>query len=67
MLRADAPVARARALQQKYIVAVEMRADTAAGRGIAHHQIIQPRMRNERKMLQQLRCFGNKLLDTLHQ
>ena len=53
VLPADAPAPPALRLQQEHVVAVEMRADAAAVAGIADHQVVQPRVGHEAKLLQQ--------------
>ena len=40
-------------LQQKNVIAVEMRAHTAAIGGIAHHHIVQTRVGHEAKLVHQ--------------
>ena len=40
-------------LQQKHIVAIEMRADTATGGSQADHQVIQTRVRYKPKLMHQ--------------
>ena len=51
--RREPPEAAARALDQEHVVGIEMRADAAAGRGVAHHHVVQARLRNEREAPQQ--------------
>ena len=44
-----------------------MRPDPAAFWGIAHHQIVQPRMGNESEMFEQFGRFGKMMIHALHQ
>ena len=52
-LPADAPAPPALALQQEDVVRIEVRAHAAARRGVAHHQVVEARVRNEREAAQQ--------------
>ncbi len=49
VLAAVSPAAAAVALQQEYVVGIEVRPDAAAGCRIAHHQVVEARVREERK------------------
>ena len=49
----DAPPAPAWPLQQEHVVGVDVRPDAAAGRRIAHHHVVEARLRNEREAPQQ--------------
>jgi len=40
-------------LQQEHVVRIEMRPDAAAGRRVADHDVVEPRIRNEREASQQ--------------
>ena len=42
-LLTDAPSPPAAALQQENIIRIEMRADAASRRGVAHHEIVEAR------------------------
>ena len=53
LLPAIAPAAAAEALQQEYVVRIEMRAYTATWRGVADHQVIEARVRQKCKPTQQ--------------
>jgi hypothetical protein len=63
----NAPAAHAGALQQEDVVAVDVRADTAARRGVAHHHVVQPRLRHEGEALQQLVGRRNVVIDAVHE
>ena len=47
VLPAVAPAAAAVALQQEHVVGIEVRADAAAGGGVADHQVVEPRVGHE--------------------
>ena len=67
LLPPDAPAPPAVRLQQKHVVAVEMRADAAAVAGVADHQIVEARIRHKAKLLQQgVRALVVQI-DALHQ
>ena len=51
-LGGNAPAAVAHALDEKDVIGIEMRAHAAASYGIAHHQVIQPRARDEGELFQ---------------
>ncbi len=53
LLRADAPAALAMHLQQEYIVRIEVRADAAAIGRVRDHQVVQARVGDEAKALEQ--------------
>ncbi len=53
VLPAVAPPSPAERLQQEHVVGIGMRADAAAGRRVAHHQVVEARERNEREAAQQ--------------
>jgi len=63
----DAPAAAAAALQQEHIVRIDVRPDTAAGARVAHHDIVQARLRHEGELPQQ--GIGARVLqvDTAHE
>ena len=52
-LRADAPATLAMGLQQKHVIAVEMRPNAAAIGGVADHQVIQAGVGHEAKTVTQ--------------
>jgi hypothetical protein len=52
-LIAVAPAPPPFALQQEDVVRIEMRSDAAAGGGQAHHDVVEPRIRQEREPAQQ--------------
>ena len=58
VLPAVTPAAPAEALQQEHVVGIEMRPHAAARRGVAHHQVVEPRERQEREAPQQ--CIGGR-------
>jgi hypothetical protein len=66
-LRAHAPSPLAFSLHQENVVAVEMRTDAAAGRGVAHHHIVQPRVRDESEFREQARRLRKCEVCALHQ
>ena len=61
-LRAEAPAAAAEALQQEHVVGIHVRPDPSAGRGVAHHEVVQARERQERKPAQQRVARGSTRL-----
>ncbi len=68
VLAAVAPAPSALALQQEHVVGVEVRADAAAGRGVAHHQVVEPRVGHEREAAQQrVGRVAECRFDALHQ
>ena len=67
LLGADPPAAMPAPLQQKHVIGIAMRADSAARRGIAHHQIVQPRIRNEAEPFQQRIFLRKQMVHILHQ
>ena len=44
-----------------------MRADPAARRGVAHHQVVEPEVGDEGEALQQLAPLRQEVVHTLHQ
>ena len=56
---------RAQALDQEHVILVEMRADTAAVGGIAHHHIVDPPVRHEAERLEQRGDLRHILVDGL--
>jgi len=52
-LTTDAPAPPSIGLQQEDIVGVDVRADTAAVRGVTDHQVVEPRIGDETEPLQQ--------------
>src|SRR4029078_9962615 len=67
VLGADAPAALPASLQQKYVIGIGMRADAAARRCVAHHQIVQARVRHEAEPFQQRPSFSQQMVYILHQ
>jgi hypothetical protein len=67
VLAAITPTASAEALQQEYVVRIEVRSDAPARRGVAHHQVVQPRERQERETSQQCVGLACDEIDALHQ
>ena len=66
-LAPDAPAPATLCLQQKHVVAVEVRSHTATIGGVADHQIIEPGVRHKSKLVHQ-RMHGVMLqIDPLHQ
>jgi hypothetical protein len=45
----EAPAPPPRSLQQKHIVGIDMRADAAVWHRVAHHDVVESRLRNERE------------------
>mmetsp|Transcript_21382 Transcript_21382/g.82847 ORF Transcript_21382/g.82847 Transcript_21382/m.82847 type:complete len:365 (+) Transcript_21382:4085-5179(+) len=66
-LSADAPAAPAGELDQEHVVGIEMRADAAAVARHRQHQVIEPCIRHEAEPVQQFACFGQMLVQPLHQ
>ena len=66
-LAAHAPEPRAGDLQQEDIVAVEMRPDSAARRGVAHHDIVEPRVRDEVELGEQRLRARQHFVHALHE
>ena len=66
-LTTDAPAALALGLQQKHVIAVEMRAYSALIGGKADHQIIEARLGHKAELLQQLVRLGVMHVHALHQ
>src|SRR5205085_1431891 len=64
-LPADSPAPAALALQQKYVVRIEVRSHSTAGRCVAHHEIVESRMRNEREGSQQRVGCSEMKIDAL--
>ncbi|MNT38784.1 hypothetical protein D3C72_1749930 [compost metagenome] len=54
-------------LQQEHVVGIEMRADGAAGRRIADHQVVQPGIRHEIETPQDVGNMRQVMVDVLHQ
>ena len=50
-LATDLPAPLPAALQQQHVIAIEVCADAAAWRSIAHHEIVQTRVRDEREFV----------------
>jgi hypothetical protein len=55
-LPAHAPAPLAAALHQEHVVTIEVRADAAAGRGVAHHHVVDSRVRYESKLAHKACC-----------
>ena len=53
LLAPDAPATPALHLQQEHVVRIEMRPDAAAVAGVGDHQIVEPRLGNESKAVEQ--------------
>src|SRR5581483_2538910 len=49
----EAPAAPPASLYEEHVVRIDVRADAAAQRGVARHDIVEPRLRQERKAPQQ--------------
>ena len=64
---AVAPAAAPEALQQEHVVGIEVRPDAAAGRGVAHHQVVEARVGQEREAAQQRVGGGVVQVDALDQ
>ncbi|MNO95363.1 hypothetical protein D3C76_870040 [compost metagenome] len=64
---ADFPVALAVALQQEYVVVVEVRTNAATRGGEADHHVIDPPARQETEVFQQFADFRDELVDRLNQ
>ncbi|MDT4854794.1 hypothetical protein FQZ97_891140 [compost metagenome] len=64
---ADLPAAATVALQEEHVVVVEMRAYTAARRGVADHHVIDAPAWQETEVLQQFGDFRDELVDGLDQ
>ena len=64
---ADLPAALAFGLQQEHVVVVEVRADAAAGRGEADHQVVDTPAGQEAEVLEHFGHFRHELVDGLHQ
>ena len=59
-LRGYLPAPMPKALQQEYIVRIEMRADSAAFGCVAHHQVVEPRVRDKVELFASSAPFGRK-------
>src|SRR5256885_8749304 len=51
---------RSRTLQKEHVVRIEVRPDPAACGGVAHHDVVQPRVRQEAKAPQQRVCLRSE-------
>ena len=58
-LPAQTPSPLPLALEQKYVIRIEMRPDAASGRGVAHHEIVEPRIRDKGESAEQRIGRGN--------
>ena len=67
VLAAVAPASPAEALQQEHVVRVEVRADAASRHGVAHHQVVEPRERQEGEAAQERIRRIEMQVETLHQ
>ena len=66
-LPAELPATPAGALQQKHVVGIEMRADAAARNRVAHHEIVEPCVGDERETAQQIVAGCQVQIDAVHQ
>ena len=66
-LPTDLPAAATAGLQQKNVVAVEVRPHTPTGRGKGNHQIVKPGIRHKAELLQKIVCAPIMQIHTLHQ
>jgi ribosomal protein L16 Arg81 hydroxylase len=66
-LPAVAPPATPVTLQQEHVVRIVVRADAAAGRGVARHEVVEAGVRNERKTPQQAVGIVVVQIDALHE
>jgi len=66
-LGADAPAPPSLALQQEYVIGVEVGADPAAVCGIAHEYVVQPRVGYETEPAQQRVGFRNVKVESVHE
>jgi len=66
-LPAVSPPAPTHALQQEYIIRVDVGPHPAARRGVTHHQVVEARIRNEREAPQQRVARGTHQVDALHE
>ena len=66
-LLADLPAALAQALDQEYIIVIEMRPHSAAVAGGANHDIVDPPVGHEAEWFDQRGDFGHMMIDRLHQ
>ncbi len=66
-LPADFPAATTFALQQEYVITVEVRSYTAAWRCIANHQVIEAGVGDEGKLIQQLLRLRQYVINTLNE
>src|SRR5215467_3499504 len=64
-LMADAPATATGALKQKDVVGIDVRSHPSARRGEAHHQIVEPRVRDEIETAEQSLASGNVQVDSL--
>ena len=65
--RADLPAAAARSLEEEDVVLIDVRPDGAAVGRVAHHEVVEPSVGDERKLIEQLLRCGQRMVDTLHQ
>src|SRR5688572_960501 len=63
----DAPGTPARPLYQEHVVVIDMGPDAAAARGVAHHDVVQPRLRHEMEALQQGVGVWDVQVDAVHE
>ena len=56
-----------RTLQKEHVVGIEVRPDPAACGGVAHHDVVQPRVRQEAKAPQQRVRLGQLEIQPVHQ
>ena len=54
-------------LDEKYVVGVDVRPDAAAGRGVAHHHVIETGLRHEGKAPQQFIGGGDMVVHAVHE
>ena len=67
VVRRHVPFADADSLAQKDVVVITMRANTAAGGGKAHHEVINTPVRDERHVCEQLAHGRQVLFDVVHE
>lgn len=67
LLAGDAPPAPPAGLQQEDVVGIDVRTDAAARCGVAHHHVVQARLRNEGEAAQQRFGGRHMQIDAAHQ
>src|SRR5262245_12769964 len=66
-LPADRPAPATAALDEKYVIGVDVRPDAAARGGVTHHHVVEPRLRHERKAPQQFVRGGDVMVHAVDQ